>query len=176
MKSYPPHTWRANKSTSSNAGNRSSASPAKYNTTIDCMMHLNSMMELQRHPARRRTRRHALEFPPPHRAAPQYRLRCGTAAVSSVNIRSFTSAPCLAPPQRGTISSKIRRTRRQARPTPVQGIPRRRQGRSRSPSPPCKSAAWDGDDEKPAGGILLRPQDMEEISLLTRVGNEVEIR
>lgn len=25
-------------------------------------------------------------------------------------------------------------------------------------------------------GIILRPQDMEEISLLTRVGNDVEIR
>ncbi|MCU0751210.1 MAG: hypothetical protein MUF13_16855, partial [Akkermansiaceae bacterium] len=42
--------------------------------------------------------------------------------------------------------------------------------------PALQIRAWDGDDEKPAGGILLRPQDMEEISLLTRVGNEVEIR
>jgi LysM repeat protein len=32
-----------------------------------------------------------------------------------------------------------------------------------------------GDDEIPAG-ILVQPQDMEEIHLLTRVGNEVEIR
>ena len=35
---------------------------------------------------------------------------------------------------------------------------------------------WNGTGDKPAAGILLHPQDMEEISLLTRVGNEVEIR
>jgi hypothetical protein len=33
-----------------------------------------------------------------------------------------------------------------------------------------------GDAEESARGVILRAQDMEEISLLTRVGNEVEIR
>jgi hypothetical protein len=42
--------------------------------------------------------------------------------------------------------------------------------------PVLQIRGWDGNADKPAGGILLRPQDMEEIALLTRVGNEVEIR
>lgn len=38
--------------------------------------------------------------------------------------------------------------------------------------------AWqdDGDEDIPAATILLQPADMEELALLTRVGNEVEIR
>jgi hypothetical protein len=42
--------------------------------------------------------------------------------------------------------------------------------------PVLQIRGWDGGGEKPAGGILLRPEDMEEIALLTRAGNEVEIR
>jgi hypothetical protein len=42
--------------------------------------------------------------------------------------------------------------------------------------PTLQIRGWDGVDDKPAGGILLRDEDMEEIALLTRVGNEVEIR
>jgi hypothetical protein len=42
--------------------------------------------------------------------------------------------------------------------------------------PSLQIRSWDGDGDKPPGGILLKPQDMEEIHLLTRVGNEVEVR
>jgi hypothetical protein len=35
---------------------------------------------------------------------------------------------------------------------------------------------WNGVDEQPSNGILLKPEDMEELALLMRVGNEVEIR
>ncbi len=35
---------------------------------------------------------------------------------------------------------------------------------------------WDGTGDKPVGAILVESQDMEELSLLTRVGNEVEFR
>ena len=41
--------------------------------------------------------------------------------------------------------------------------------------PPLPIRAWDGEGKPPAG-ILLRPQDMEEINLLTNVGNDLEIR
>lgn len=42
--------------------------------------------------------------------------------------------------------------------------------------PAVQIRSWDGDGDKPPGGILLKPQDMEEINLLTRTGNEVEFR
>lgn len=42
--------------------------------------------------------------------------------------------------------------------------------------PPLQIRPWDGRGDKPPSGILLRPEDMEELNLLTRVGNEVEIR
>lgn len=41
---------------------------------------------------------------------------------------------------------------------------------------PVLIRGWDAIGEKPAGGILVGIQDMEELSLLTRVGNEVEFR
>lgn len=42
--------------------------------------------------------------------------------------------------------------------------------------PTLRICGWDGKSEKPPGAILLRPEDMEELNLLTRSGNEVEIR
>lgn len=42
--------------------------------------------------------------------------------------------------------------------------------------PVVQIRSWDGDGEKPPGAILLKPQDMEELSLLTRAGNGVEFR
>jgi hypothetical protein len=41
---------------------------------------------------------------------------------------------------------------------------------------PFSLRAWDGVSEKPRSAVLLAPGDMEEIFLLTRVGNEVEVR
>ena len=41
---------------------------------------------------------------------------------------------------------------------------------------PVVIRGWDGTGDKPAGGILLAIQDMEEVCLLTRAGNEVEFR
>ena len=41
---------------------------------------------------------------------------------------------------------------------------------------PVQIRGWNGTGPQPSGGILLRTEDMEEISLLTRVGNEVEVR
>ena len=41
---------------------------------------------------------------------------------------------------------------------------------------PVVIRGWDGTGDKPAGGILLGIQDMEEVCLLTRAGNEVEFR
>jgi hypothetical protein len=78
-------------------------------------------------------------------------------------------------PRRATISSKA---------AEIEGrrvLPQSREYRAADKvilidKPPLQIRGWNGGDEKPAGGILLRPEDMEEIALLTRVGNEVEIR
>lgn len=35
---------------------------------------------------------------------------------------------------------------------------------------------WDGVGEKPSGGVLLDPADLEDLFLLTRVGNDVEVK
>jgi len=43
-------------------------------------------------------------------------------------------------------------------------------------SPPLQILPYDADDETPPRGIFLREPDIEELFLLTRTGNEVEIR
>lgn len=43
-------------------------------------------------------------------------------------------------------------------------------------SPPIQILPYDADDKTPPIGIFLRPPDIEELFLLTRTGNEVEIR
>lgn len=43
-------------------------------------------------------------------------------------------------------------------------------------SPPLQIFPYDADEESPPHGIFLRVPDMEELFLLTRTGNEVEIR
>ncbi len=43
-------------------------------------------------------------------------------------------------------------------------------------SPPVQILPYDADDETPPMGIFLREPDIEELFLLTRTGNEVEIR
>lgn len=43
-------------------------------------------------------------------------------------------------------------------------------------APPVVIRAWDGAAEKPASGVLMKPEDMEEFNLLTRPGNEVLIK
>lgn len=44
-------------------------------------------------------------------------------------------------------------------------------------NPPIQLRAVENPDDEPLPGcVLLHPQDMEEVSLLTRVGNHVEIR
>jgi hypothetical protein len=80
-----------------------------------------------------------------------------------------------ATPQKSTISSKVyQMDGRNVAPQSKEYRAARKIIRIAKPA--IQISAWDGAEEKPALGILLRPQDMEEISLLTRVGNEVEIR
>ncbi len=147
---------------------------AKYNTTIDCLMHLNSMMELKGIQPGDEFVVMPLEF----RILIEPRRKTVSLWEAGRFIREY---PVLQMPNipaaaaRSTISSKV------AELDGKKVAPQSKDYRGASKviqiaKPALQIRGWEGDDEKPAGGILLRPQDMEEISLLTRVGNEVEIR
>ena len=148
---------------------------AQYKTTIDCIMHLNSMMELERiqpgdelvvMPLEFRLliepRRKALSLwdggalhpripdPAPRRPG----------ARPAKNHDQFESRPSWP-----AIGSK---------PKPrITGPPTRS---FKSPSPPCRSAAGTARAKNLPAASFCGRQDMEEINLLTRVGNEVEFR
>jgi hypothetical protein len=147
---------------------------AKYDTTIDCIMHLNSMMELPRIQPGEELLVMPLDFriliEPKRKSVSLWQ---GGRFVSEYPVLHFDASAKT--PRRANISSKA---------AELDG--RRVQPQSKEyraadkvimlEKPSVQIRGWDGDDNKPAGGILLRPQDMEEIILLTRVGNEVEIR
>jgi hypothetical protein len=147
---------------------------AKYNTTIDCMVHLNSMMELRSLQPGDELVVMPLEFRllvEPRRKA--ISLWEGGRFVREYPVLHIGTIPASA--KRSTISSKtadFEGKRVQSHTKEYRAAHKVMQ----VAKPPLQIRAWDGKDEKPAGGILLRPQDMEEISLLTRVGNEVEFR
>lgn len=147
---------------------------AKYNTTIDCIMHLNSMMELPRIQPGDELLVMPLDFRiliEPRRKSVS--LWQGGRFVSEYPVLHVDASAKT--PRRSTISSKA---------AELDG--RRVQPQSKDyraadkvimlDKPSLQIRGWTGGDDKPAGGILLRRQDMEEIALLTRVGNEVEIR
>lgn len=147
---------------------------AKYHTTIDCMMHLNSMMELRGIQPGDEIVVMPLEFRllvEPHRKS--LSLWDGGRFIREYPVLSMSGVP--SSPQRTIIGSKI---------AELDGKRVLSQSKSyraadkvvQLKKPPVQIRGWDGAADKPVAGILLRPQDMEEIALLTRVGNEVEIR
>jgi LysM repeat protein len=149
---------------------------AKYRTTIDCMIQINSMLDLPR-------------------LQPGQKL-----IVVPLDFR------VLIEPRRGTISlwddgrfvrdyqvlhwGKGAKTARSGK---ITAKPAELGGRRMQPEtagfraadkaivmekPTLQIRAWHdgGDEDIPAATILLEPVDMEELALLTRVGNEVEVR
>ena len=146
---------------------------AKYKTTLDCIIHLNSMvdprgiqpgdelvvMPLEFHmiiDTRRNTlavldgARFICEYPILHRGA------IGPLPLHAKITSKFAEVDG----HRVQPQSKDYRTADKAVQTA---------------KPPLQIRAWD-EEGKPPNGILLRPQDMEEINLLTRLGNDLEIR
>jgi LysM repeat protein len=145
---------------------------AQYKTTIDCIMQLNSMMEIPRIQPGDEIVVMPLEF----RVLIEPRRNSVSLWDGGRFIREYPVLHLAATaPRRATISSKA---------AEIEGrrvLPQSRDYRAADKvimidKPPLQIRGWNGGEEKPAGGILLRPEDMEEISLLTRVGNEVEIR
>jgi LysM repeat protein len=145
---------------------------AQYKTTIDCIMQLNSMMEIPKIQPGDEIVVMPLEF----RVLIEPRRNSVSLWDGGRFIREYPVLHLAATaPRRATISSKA---------AEIEGrrvLPQSRDYRAADKvimidKPPLQIRGWNGGEEKPAGGILLRPEDMEEISLLTRVGNEVEIR
>jgi hypothetical protein len=149
---------------------------AKHRTTIDCMMHLNSMLDLPRLQPGQKFVVMPLDF----------RLLVeparGTVSLWQDG-RFIRDYPVL---HWGAGSKTARRGKITAKPAELDGrrvLPQSADYRAADKvivieAPPLQIRAWDDGEEedKPAGTILLGREDMEELSLLTRVGNEVEIR
>jgi LysM repeat protein len=147
---------------------------SRHNTTIDCIMHLNSMMELPRIQPGQELVVMPLDF----RLLIEPRRHSISLWDGGRFIREY---PLL---HAAGIASGQRRTVIASKAAEIDG----RRVQPQSPEfrsaekiivtekPSLQIRGWDGSGEKPAAGILLRPADMEEIALLTRVGNEVEIR
>ena len=145
----------------------------RYKTTIDCIMHLNSMMDLPKIQPGQELVVMPLEFRlliEPRRKSVS--LWQGGKFIREYPVLQIAGHPA---PQRSVIRSKA------AELDGRRVLPQSKDYRTAEKiilieKPPLQIRSWDGGEEKTAGGILLRLTDMEEIALLTRVGNEVEIR
>ncbi|MBC8126430.1 MAG: LysM peptidoglycan-binding domain-containing protein [Gloeobacteraceae cyanobacterium ES-bin-144] len=147
---------------------------AKNKTTIESIMHLNSMMEFKKIQPGDEFVIMPLEFrlliEPQRKSLSLWEAGRFIREFPILNIGA--GAPLTA--QHTTINSKS-----------AESDGKRVQPQSKNyasaekilqlTKPPTQIRSWDGSSDKPSG-ILLRPQDMEELSLLTRVGNDVEIR
>jgi hypothetical protein len=147
---------------------------ARHATTIDMLMHLNSMMELRNLQPGDELVLMPLGFRlliEPQRKAVS--LWDGGRFVKEYPVLSLSGLPD--GPQRTTIGSKIAELDGRKVPS------HEKQYRAASKviqlaKPSLQIRGWEPVDGKAPPGILLRPHDMEELSLLTRPGNEVEIR
>lgn len=147
---------------------------AKRDTNIDCMMHLNSMMELRGlHPGDE-----LIVMPLDYRLLVEPRRKAvslwdGGRFVTEYLALAMEGVPVT--PRRTTIKSKIAKL--DGRRVPPQSKDYRAAEKLIELGPPTVYIrGWDGVSEQPASGILLRPEDVEELVLLTRLGNEVEFR
>ena len=146
---------------------------ASNSTTIDMIMHLNSMMEMPRIQPGQEILVMPLDFRlliEPRRKSVS--LWHGGKFIREYPVLHLAGHPA---PQRGVITSKAaeldgRRVLSESKEY------RAAQKVIIVDKPPLQIRSWDGGEDKPIGGILLRPEDMEEIALLARVGNQVEIR
>ncbi len=146
---------------------------AKYKTTLDCIIHLNSMVDPRGiHPGDELivmplefhiiidTGRNTLALLDGGRFICEYTI-LHRGAIGPLPLHAkITSKYAEVDSHRVQPSSKEYRTANKVVQTA---------------KPPLPIRAWDGEGKPPAG-ILLRPQDMEEINLLTNVGNDLEIR
>lgn len=149
---------------------------AQHKTTLDMIMHLNGMMEFKGIQPGEELIVMPLEFrlliEPQRKSVSVWE---GGRFIREYPIVHFGVSGTLAK-AKTTISSKSAELAGHR----VQPLSKDYRGADKviqiaKPSVQIRGIATEADDDTPRG-IILRSQDMEEISLLTRVGNEVEIR
>jgi hypothetical protein len=156
-------------------GNSFFSIAAEYKTNIDCIMHFNSMLELKGIQPGEELVVLPLNYQiliEPHRKA--LSLWDGTRFIREYNIIHLGLTGAL-PAQHTTINSKAA----EAGGKRVQLPSKDYRGASKIiqfGKPPVQIRGFDGPAEEAPHGIVLKTEDMEEINLLTRVGNEVEVR
>ena len=148
---------------------------AEYHTTLDMIMHLNGMMELKNiQPGEE-----IIVMPLDFRLVIELRRNSisvwdGVKFVREYPILRLGVTGKLAP-GKTKIGSKLAEL--DGRQIPVQSKEYRAAEKIIQISKPAlQIRGSDGTEDRTAHGIVLGASDMEEISLLTRVGNEVEIR
>lgn len=148
---------------------------AEYHTTLDMILHLNGMMELKNiQPGEE-----LIVMPLDFRLLIEPRRKSLSVWDGGRFIREYPiihlGVPGKLPPGKTKISSKLAELGgRSVAPQSKDYRAAEKVIQIAKPSLQIRGAA-EAADEAPHG-IVLRSQDMEEISLLTRVGNEVEIR
>ena len=147
---------------------------SKYDTSLDCMMHLNSMMELgSLHPGDE-----LLVMPLDFRILIEPRRNSISLWDGGRFIREYPvlhMSGAVVPSSKAT-AIKSKSAELDGRRVTPQSQDYRAAGKSiQLVKPSLRIRGWDGTGEQPIAGVLLRPRDMEELGLLTRVGNVVEI-
>ncbi len=148
---------------------------AEYKTNIDCIMHFNGMMELRNIQPGDELIVMPLNFRiliEPHRSA--LSLWDGGRFIREYNIIHLGVTGAIAA-QRATIGSKAADVGGK-RVQPQSKDYRAANKMIQFGKPALQILGYDGPAAEAPHGIVLKTQDMEEINLLTRVGNEVEIR
>ena len=148
---------------------------AKYQTTVDLMIHLNSMLELKGiQPGDE-----LIVMPLNFRLLIEPKRLTVSIWKDGKFIREYTALSMNGvpdKPKQTSISQKVGEINGSSIPSHLEEY----RGANKilqlaSPSLQIRSWQPTGESEAPRG-ILLRPDDMEELALLTRPGNEVEIR
>lgn len=148
---------------------------AEHDTTLDIIMHLNNMMELKNIQPGEELVVMPLNFRiliEPQRKT--LSLWDGGRFIRDYPIIHLGVASPLAP-GKSTISSKLAELQGK-RVAPQSKDHRAAEKMIQIDKPSILIRGAPEKSEEFPRGIILRPQDMEEISLLTRVGNDVEIR
>lgn len=149
---------------------------AHYGTTIDCMMELNAMTELKNIQPGDEIIVMPLDFriliEPRRKSVSLWDKGKFICEYPALSMRGVPGTA-----QRSTVSSKFAGIDNR-RVTSHSAEYRTANKILQISSPSLQIRAWDPNQEgeEPVSTILLRPYDMEELTLLTRIGNEVEFR
>lgn len=146
---------------------------ARYQTNMDMILHLNDMMETRRIQPGDELLVMPLNFRlliEPRRNA--LSLWDGGRFVREYAILHFGGP---ATPRKTSIAAKSAEANGH-RVTPQSKDYRDADKSIQLAKPNTSIRGWNGSGDKPTAGIILRSHDMEELNLLTRPGNEAEIR